>query len=980
MKKNGAPWHELQIEGDLYVDLLQRLLYSTDASEFQEMPAAVACPKHSEDIRRLLEFARKHRLGLIPRGAGTSLAGQVVGSGIVVDLRRYMNGILSIDPAGRRARVQPGVIRYDLNTVLRPHGLFFAPETSTADRATIGGMVGNNSCGANSIVYGSTRDRLVRARGFLADGSEVEFGPLDPSEFSKKCEASSDSLEAQIYRHLRNVLGNPYLQHLIREHFPKPEVQRRNTGYALDSLLNSQVFDPSSDKPFNLCQLIAGSEGTLFIGTEFELALDPIPYSPALLCAHFSEISEALQAAGIVMRASPSAVELLDRHVLSAAAAAPDYGRNRFFIEGDPAAILAVEVRRSEPEESLAALRSLAVALKEKGLGYAHPIFNGADVERIWSIRRAGQALIMNTPGDVKPAEVIEDTAVAVEDLPAYFRDFDAIVRGKYGLDCVYYGHVGAGEIHARPYLNLRSEEGKRMFRALAADIAGLVKKYRGSLSGEHGDGRLRGEFLRLFFGDDVYELLRGIKRCFDPFGILNPGKIIDAPPMIVAHRHRSGERRPEFDTLFDFGSDGGLIRAAERCNGAGVCLRSHRSGGTMCPSFMATRNEPDSTRGRANTLRILLSAPPDPRRPFSSKDLLSVLDLCLSCKACKSECPTGVDMAKLKAEVLQQHYDETHTPFSAWIVANFASFARFGARQPAIWNAILRSKTLRGLCGFDTRRKLPPMPPASVLRQFDRLPSRPIRRHRTVAFFIDEFTRYQDPSPGLASIELLERLGYEVIRAPLAESGRAAISKGMLRRARNLVEKNLSAWAPFDSEGIPLLGAEPSALLTLRDEYPQLVRGEAQRAAARLSERVRLIDEFLAEELDLGRLDRTLFRPLQQTVHLHVHCHQKALSSPTVTFRLLRELAGADVRLIPAGCCGMAGSFGYERDHYNLSMQIGELVLFPYIRQVPESDRIAATGTSCRHQIRDGTGRIAVHPVELLLESLPASASPERL
>ncbi len=967
MLSQPPDWTSLELDGELHVDPLTRMLYSTDASEFQEQPAAVAFPRSETDVRRLIAFAREQRIGLIPRAAGTSLAGQVVGAGIVVDAGRHFSRILAIDPARRRARVQPGVIRNDLNAALHPYGLFFAPETSTADRAMIGGMVGNNSCGANSIVYGSTRDHLVSARGFLGDGSEVVFEPLDEAAFHRKCEGP-DTLETAIYRGVRDLLRDKANRRLIADQFPKPSVTRRNTGYALDALMDAGVFDPSSTKPFNLCRLIAGSEGTLFFGVEFELNCEPLPPPPTLLCAHFSSVADALRATVPVMSFAPSAVELIDRFILKCTASNSEHARNRFFIEGDPGALLLIELRRANTHEAERILAELANVLLANQLGYAYPILTGEDVERVWALRRAGQALMMNMPGDTKPAEVVEDTAVAVEDLSAYMAEFDALISQKHGCACVYYGHAGAGEIHARPLLNLKTEEGHRLFRAIAEDVAALVKRYRGSLSGEHGDGRLRGEFLRFMVGDACYAMMREIKTLFDPDGIFNPGRIIDAPPMDQSHRYRPHHPTPTYETFFDFSRERGVLRAAEKCNGAGVCRRTHLAGGTMCPSYMATREEKDTTRARANLMRHVLTHPPDPARPFADDSLLEVMDLCLSCKGCTSECPTNVDLAKLKAEFLQHFYDARGTPLRARMIASFAALARWGSIAPAIWNHLLEARWFRRAVGFDLHRPLPKLPGRAAAAAF-----RKRERHkgdaapRCVYFFLDEFTRFQDAEPGLAAIRVLERLGYRVAIPPHAESGRAAISKGLLRRARRIAARNVALLSPLISRDAPLIGVEPSALLTFRDEYPELLRGAAQQEARALAAKVLLIDEFLARELSEGRIDASAFARANRTAHLHGHCHQKALASLAPSVRVLRELGGYTVRVIPAGCCGMAGSFGIEAEHAALSMQIGELRLLPYVRGVPDGDAIAATGISCRQQIRDGAGRAAHHPIELL-------------
>lgn len=969
MSDNRLPREDPPLDGEFIRREAVRRLYSTDASEFEELPAAVAFPRSREDIRRLVEYARRHRVGLIPRGAGTSLAGQVVGNGIVVDVSRYLNRVIEIDPARRRVRVEPGLVRHDLNVALKPHGLFFAPETSTADRATIGGMVGNNSCGANSIVYGTTRDHLISARGFLGDGEYVEFRPLDREAFERERLNGPPAIR-RIYEFLHRHFSDPEVRAAISDAFPKKTVSRRNTGYALDALMNCSAFDSSSSAPFNFCRAIAGSEGTLFIGVEFELNLEALPPPPLLLCVQFGLLSEAFRAAPVAIAHAPSAVELIDRHIIESALKHPEFSDFPLFVHGVPEALLMIEARDADPVAARRRLEAIAAQMKERRLGTAFGLLSTAEMERLWALRKAGQALIMNVEGDEKPAEIIEDTAVAVEDLANYMREFDSIVRGRYGLRCVYYGHAGAGEIHARPYLNLASDRGLQIFRALAQDIAALVKKYRGSLSGEHGDGRLRGEFLRFMVGDRCYRLMRELKAVCDPEGIFNPGKILDAPPLDENHRHKRSATPPSYKTYFDFSHDGGLVRAAARCNGSAVCRKSHLAGGLMCPSFMATRDEKDTTRARANLLRQLLLEPPSGLSPFADQALYEVMDLCLSCKGCKTECPTSVDMARLKAEFLQQYYDARGTPLQARLVAWFAPMARIASVVPPLWNRSIRTGWVHRLLGFDTRRRLPPLPPRPVQRCLRRASLRASDRLSAVGrvvLFVDEFTRYQDPAPALATFELLSALGYTVEAAPIHESGRAAISKGLLKRAKVLAKRNVARLSRVVDSATPLIGVEPSAILTFRDEYIDLVPDRLRDAAQSLAANTFTIEEFLIRELDAGRLGAPLFVNPKGTVHVHVHCHQKTLSSIEPVVRVLKELGGYDVRVIPAGCCGMAGSFGYEAAHYDIAMKIGNLVLFPYLAKVPADHLIAATGISCRQQIRDGTGREARHPVELL-------------
>ena len=992
-----------RLAGELHTGRAMRLLYATDASEYQEMPAAVALPRNEADLRELIAFANRHHLGLIPRTAGTSLAGQVVGSGIVVDVGRQLNKIVAIHAAQRRVRVQPGVVRNELNLALKPHGLLFPPETATANRAMIGGMVGNNSCGANSIIYGTTREHLVSARGFLSDGSPATFGPLTRGEFTAKC-AAPDSLETRIYRTVRDLLGDSANRELIRANFPKPTVTRRNTGYALDRLMECDAFDPNSEQPFNLCRLIAGSEGTLFFGVEFELNCEPLPPPGALLCAHFESIQDALEATLIAMRHRPHGCELIDRHLLAGTKDNPEQIRNRFFVQGDPGAVLVIEIRRATHAEIVAEMQALDGEIRAAGLGYAFPVVWGDDCNRVWDLRRAGQGLTNNVVGDAKPREVVEDTAVAVEDLPAYIAEFDTLMRVKHGIQCVYYAHAGAGEIHTRPLFNLKTPAGLKMFRDIATDVATLVKKYRGSLSGEHGDGRLRGEFIKFMVGDECYAMMRRVKETFDPHGVFNPGKIIDTPPMDTSLRHGPDQPTPEYKTIFDFSSSEGVLRAAEKCTGAGECLKSQRIGGTMCPSYMATRNEADSTRGRANMLRRVLTHPADVQNPWDSAEIAGVMDLCLSCKGCKTECPSTVDVARLKAE-WQQHYHDAHgVPLRSRLVAGFALSMRFASIAPTLYNWIITapdaSRWIKRFAGFSVKRSLPAVStttlaawhathankigiegrarPLGAPSGFASATGRPALSsaenpfpNGRVHLFCDEFTNYTDAPVGIKAVQLLNKLGYEIIIPNHVASGRAHFSKGLVRDAQKLAIRNVELLKDVITDDAPLIGIEPSAILGFRDEYPDLVPAHLKAAARSLAKNALLVDEFIAREIDAGRIKRESFRTDAYAIQLHGHCHQKTLSSLAPTIKMLELPAGHRVSVIPSGCCGMAGSFGYEEEHFALSQQIGELVLFPAVRAASVETLVAAPGTSCRHQIKDATGRIALHPVEILHAAL---------
>ena len=969
-----------QLEGELHFSEGMRRLYATDASEYQELPVAVALPRTEGDLKALLHFAAQHGVGLIPRTAGTSLAGQVVGHGIVVDLGRHLNQVLHYDAARRRVHVQPGVVRNELNRQLQTHGVFFTPETSTANRAMIGGMVGNNSCGANSIVYGSTRDHLVSARGFLSDGSEVTFGALSPAEFKAKCDAP-DSLETRIYRLVRDLLGNAGNRQLIRDHFPKPTVTRRNTGYALDQLMENAVFDPTSDRPFNLCRLLAGSEGTLFLGVEFELNCEPLPPPGALMCAHFPTVQDSLRATLVAMRYRPSACELIDKTILDCTKSNLEHAKNRFFVQGDPGAVLVVEVRhadRAVVEQTMAALEA---DLRAAGLGYAFPVLWGDEGNRVWDLRKAGQGLLNNVPGDAQPREVVEDTAVAVEDLPAYIAEFDDLMRNKYGITSVYYAHAGAGELHTRPLFNLKTPQGLAFFRGIATDVAALVKKYRGSLSGEHGDGRLRGEFIPFMVGPECYAMMRQVKATFDPKGVFNPGKIIDTPPMDSHLRHTPGHPDPEIKTLFDFTASEGILRATEKCTGVGECRKSHLMGGTMCPSYMATRNEKDTTRARANMLRHVLTESRAGMNAWDNEQVKDVMDLCLSCKGCKSECPSNVDVARLKAE-WQQHYLDAHgVPFRSRLIAGFSASMRLASVLPAVYNGVVTTPWLaaifKRLAGFAPQRSLPTLHRTTLAAWHRRHANPPSLRYPQgrVHLFCDEFTNYNDTAIGIKAVELLNRLGYEVIIPAHVDSGRAHLSKGLVRDAQALAIRNVELLKDVITDEAPLIGIEPSAILGFRDEFPDLVPAALKSAAATLAKRALLIDEFIAREATAGRITSASFTPAARTIALHGHCHQKALSSIAPTVRMLQLPSGYKVNPIASGCCGMAGSFGYEQEHYALSQQIGELVLLPTVRQAPAETLIAAPGTSCRHQIKDATERTALHPVEILHAALRPAA-----
>ncbi|MDH4090371.1 MAG: FAD-binding protein [Cyclobacteriaceae bacterium] len=966
---------ENELEGEFFRDETTRRLYATDASAYREIPLAVAIPKNEKDIERLIRFANENRTSLIPRTAGTSLAGQVVGGGIVVDMSKHFDKIIEVNPQEGWAIVQPGIVRDDLNWHLKSYGLFFAPETSTANRAMIGGMIGNNSCGSNSVVYGSVREHLLGVDAILSDGSRVNFGPLQTDNFfSHAKNQNGDGLESKLYTHIYEVLSDPKNITEIEREFPKLSIPRRNTGYAIDMLARMKPFDPSGEL-FNFCSLIAGSEGTLAFVVSAKIKLTPLaPPHKKLVCIHCHSIDESLRANLAVLKHNPSAVELMDHYVFEATKRNRGQAENRFFIEGDPKAILVAELTRNTDESVEADALALIKDLKGKGLGYSYPVVGGEDIKKVWDLRKAGLGLLSNVPGDEKPVPVIEDTAVDVNDLPDYIAEMNILLK-KHGLYSVHYAHAGSGEIHLRPILDLKTSEGIKLFRLMATETATLVKKYQGSLSGEHGDGRLRGEFIPQMIGDHNYQLIKTLKKVWDPNNIFNPGKIVDTSPMDSNLRYERDTETKAFDTILDFSDTLGILRAAEQCNGSGDCRKTELSGGTMCPSYMATRNEKETTRARANILREMIRSS-DKGNPFAHDEIKEVMDLCLSCKGCKSECPSNVDMGKLKQEWQYQYYKEKGVPFRSRLIGNFGSGMKLASMIPwgyrMLFGNKLTSHVAKSIMGFATKRSMPAISKVSWRRWFERVfeptATKPIKK---VYLFIDELLNFNEAEIGITAIKLLDKLGYAVNVLPHHESGRSFLSKGMLVEARELARKNVALFKEVVSAETPLVGVEPSAILTFRDEYPDLLRADEKDDAKQLASNTLMIEEFLAKELDAGNINLQLFKNSGSLIKLHGHCQQKALSSLTPVKKILTSMGNNKVHIIPSGCCGMAGSFGYEREHYDLSMQIGELVLFPAVREQPEEVIIAAAGTSCRHQIKDGTGREAMHPVQILWEML---------
>ena len=952
-----------QLEGELHWDTLHQSMYATDASVYHQKPLAVAFPKSEKDVKGLINFATIHRIGLIPRTAGTSLAGQCVGPGIVVDMSKYLTRILALNKENKTVRLEPGVIRDELNRAIHSEGLFFGPNTSTSNRCMIGGMVGNNSSGSTSIQYGVTRDKVVAIRGVLSDGSIVEFKNISEEELADK--KSKKTLEGNIYQHLISKLSNNQVQSEIRKEFPDPSIHRRNTGYAVDALLDLQPFTKSGNL-FSLCPLLTGSEGTLMMMTEITLKLDLLPPPhKRLLVPHFDSVSTCLEAVVPVMQHQLQSCEMLDKTILDRTLSNTAQLKNRFFIQQDPTALLMLELAAHSEIELQKASERLQEVLKHCRGCYSTAVLEGKDIDRAMSLRKAGLGLLGNMIGDKKAVACIEDTAVPLEHLTSYINEFTSIMK-RYDQKAVYYAHAGAGELHLRPILNLKTKKDIRLFRTITTEVAHLVKRYKGSMSGEHGDGIVRSEFIPLMIGDLNMELLRSIKEVFDPKGIFNPGKIID--PFLMDQRLRtpSSGNTPELKTQLDFSKNKGLIRATEQCNGSGDCRKL--SGGAMCPSYRATRNEKDSTRARTNALRDFLYRT-DKKNPFDRHELKQVFELCLSCKACAHECPSNVDVAAFKSEFLYQYHKSNRRPISDYVWGHIGQLNAFASVLPQVVNGVsffLKGLLKKGL-GIAPKRSLPQFSAQTLLDWFhgQTIPN----AQRSVYLLVDEFTNALDASIGKSAVRLLSRLGYEVCVIGLTNTGRSEISKGFLQKAKALADQNITLFSSVINEDTPLIGIEPSALYCFKDEYPKLFTQPQK--ANNLAQHCYLIDDFLCKEMDKGYIDQDSFTLSTKKIKFHAHCYQKALGEPNQTLKILSFPKNYEVEQIPSGCCGMAGSFGYQ--HFEISMKIGEEVLFPTIRSLDETDLVVANGNSCRHQIKDGTQRDSLHPVEVLEQALIA-------
>jgi FAD/FMN-containing dehydrogenase/Fe-S oxidoreductase len=938
---------ERQTNCEVRFDRISRALYSTDASVYQIQPLGVAIPRSREDLVTVVRTCAELRRPLTMRGGGTSQAGQAIGPGLIVDTSKYLNRVLEVNAAERWAVVEPGVVLDELNAELRQHGLRFAPDISTASRATIGGMVANNSSGARSVLYGKTIDHVLETEVVLADGSVTTFRALDSGTLDEMC--AGRGLEAECCRTIRRLAREHAAE--IDRRFPK--VLRRVGGYNLDEFV-------APGRPFNLAKLMVGSEGTLGVVLNAKLNLVPLPRAKAVLLIAFDDLFDSLAATPGILRHRPSAIEVMDRFILNHTreSAALDALR-RGLIAGDPGSLLCVEFYADRADDLEPVLD--ATEREVSGLGFKASFQRVIDPDmqaRVWRLRESALGLSMAMKGDAKSLSFVEDTAVRPERLRDYIERFLAIVR-RHGTSAGVYAHASVGCLHVRPVVNMKTADGVRMFESIANAIADLALEFGGALSGEHGDGLVRSPFMRRMFGPVLYEAFRTIKQTFDPHGILNPGKIVDAPPLTANLRYGAEYSTSEPETYFDYGEHGGVARAVEMCSGVGACRK--KLDGTMCPSYMATREEADSTRGRANVLRLAMAGRLD-ERGLGDDGVYRVLDLCLECRACKAECPLGVDVARFKSEFLADYWRRHGVARSARAMAGVHELARWGSRLAPISNWALASWPARyageRMFGIDRRRRMPPFRRRTLAALADGAGPSTF----TAVLFADTFTNYYDPEIGQAALDVLAAAGTPAALVPHVCCGRPKISKGLLDEARTLGERNVEALYPHASAGRPIVFCEPSCLSALREDVPSLLRGELQKKAAVVANAC-----VLFEDIVLARRDRLTLAAGPPAILLHAHCHQKSMGLAAKTYALLAGIPGSTVIDLDAGCCGMAGSFGYDREHFAISREIGERKLFPAVRNMTSGSVLVATGTSCRRQVKDFTGCDAVHPAVLL-------------
>ena len=943
------------IGGEVRFDSVTRQMYSTDASIYQMEPVGVVIPRDADDVSAVLEIAGRDGVSVLPRGGGTALSGQTVNHAVVIDFSKYMFEVREINREERWVKTQPGVTIDDLNRQLRPSGLFFTPDPSTSSRANIGGALGNNSCGAHSIIYGKTVDHVIEMDVVLSDGSRARFEQLTPAAHAVKLR--SDTLEGQIYKSIDDIARNAAAE--VEKRFPK--ILRRVGGYNLDLVQNPDAL--------NLARLAVGSEGTLVAVTEARLSIEPIPAVKGLSVLHFTDIGSAMEATVATLEQGPAAVEHMGEMIITQARQSLGFSRNLAFLEGDPTDVLIVEMTGDSVAEVEAKLDRLDERMKTGGRPYATTrLMTAAGQAQVWAMRQAGLGLMMNIPGEAKPMPFVEDTAVAPEKLPEYVKRFDEIVRSN-GTRAGYYGHASVGCLHVRPVVNLKTSDGVEMMSRIADEISDLVLEFGGALSGEHGDGIVRGAWADKMFGPDLVQHFRDVKLAFDPNGVMNPGKIFDTPPLTENLRY--GEKYATFSppVRLDWTAEGGFAGAVEKCNGVGACRVVNA--GAMCPSYQATREEMHSTRGRANALRGVLSGAL-PQDSLNTSQMLEVFSLCVECKACKSECPSNVDMAKIKAEFLHGYNREHGTPVVSRLVGNIHRLSALAVPVAPIANFVSGTLPFRfvneKILGFDRRRKLPKIVSRTFESWFKKRTPKTTGARGKIVLFHDTFMNFNHPESGIGATRILEALGYEVELADRKCCGRPMISKGLLDQAASNARHNVDVLYEYVQAGVKIVGCESSCMMAIKDEYPDLLMGDEKAKA--VAEATMMIEELLTETA--GDDDQQIrWSDTSLDAQLHVHCHERALVGTGAALEALNMPPNYSTELIDAGCCGMAGSFGFDRKYYDVSMKMGEDRLFPAIRASAPGVAVAVTGVSCRQQVEDGVGRPARFLAEILADAL---------
>ena len=941
---------ERELSGEVRFDRASRILYSTDASMYQIEPVGVVLPRHRQDVLRVMRLAGEFGVPVLPRGGGTALAGQCVGPAVIMDLSKYMNEILELNEDEGWVRVQPGVVLDELNSFLKPRGLQFAPDVATSSRATIGGMIGNNSAGAHSVIYGKTIDHVLELTVALADGTETRFADMSDEEVAGKTKQTD--LEGRAYREVAR-LARRHRAEIERKY---PKILRRVGGYNLDEFTKPQTF--------NLSRMIVGSEGTLATVLEARLRVIPLPRARVLGVVQFEDLIDSMRAVAPILETGPAAVELVDRMILEQTKGSIALSGARGWVEGDPKAVLVVEYFDDSTDQLASRLDALEAAMSQHGLGYGFRRAVSAEEQaNVWNVRRSGLGLLMGVKGDTKPVAFVEDSAVSPERLPDYIGDFERIVR-EHDTIAGYYAHASVGLLHIRPMVNLKTAAGVAKMRSIAEAVRELVLRYGGAMSSEHGDGLARSCWNERVFGSTLYNAFREIKRAFDPRGLMNPGKIVDAPMMTENLRFGSEYRAHEPRTHFDFSADGGFHRAVEMCNGVGACRKKLH--GTMCPSYMATLDEAHSTRGRANALRAAISGGLEDG--LADERVYEILDLCLECKACKSECPSNVDMAKIKYEFLAHYYETRGRPLREWLFGNIETLNRAGCALAPLSNWFADTPIARlGLqfLGIAPERALPGFASQTFTDWFSRREKRP--RERKVVLFNDTYLTFNEPEIGISATRFLEAAGYEVLLPAKRCCGRPLLSSGMIEQVKENLEFNVRHLHAYVTQGYDIVGFEPSCVSMLTDDYPDL---NADPRVREVSEKCYTLESYLSRLARRGELHVT-FTELKKRILVHGHCHQKALWGMAPSLEALNLPPGFSASAIDSACCGMAGAFGYQAEHYDVSLKMGEDRLLNVVRRAGPETEIAASGLSCRQQINHATGRTARHPIQILWEAV---------